>query len=188
MDVCHILLGIPWLFDRQVHQDGKKNAYELRKYGKRYKLTPMLEDTIETTRNCVDINTSSSMIMLCYAKEFLQEQRKSTFRLAVIPKEVKSVEESNVVPTKTKSLLDELKGIIANDLPKRLPPMRSIYHKIDLMLGSSLPNKSPYKMNPTKSEEVNQKVQELLDRGLIHESLSLCEVPTIFTLKKKWEW
>ena len=57
----------------------------------------MLEETVAKTRNCVDINMSSSRIMLCYAKEFLQEERKSTFFLAVIPKEVKSVEEPNVV-------------------------------------------------------------------------------------------
>jgi hypothetical protein len=71
MDACHILLGRPWLFDRQVHHNGKENTYEFKKYGKRYKLTPMLEDTVVATRNCVDINTSSSKIMLCSAKEFL---------------------------------------------------------------------------------------------------------------------
>ena len=59
----------------------------------------MLEDTVTTTRNCVDINTSSSRIMLCSAKEFLQEERKLAFFLAVIPKEVKSVEEPNVILT-----------------------------------------------------------------------------------------
>ena len=84
--------------------------------------------------------------------------------------------------------MDEFKEIIPNDLPKGFPPVRSIYHKIDLMLGSSLPNKVPYRMTPTESEEVNRKVQELLDRGLIHESLSLCAVPTVLTPKKTWEW
>jgi hypothetical protein len=153
MDACHILLGRPWLFDRQVHHDGKENTYEFKKDGQRYKLTPMLEDTVATTRNCVDINTSSSRIMLCSAKEFLQEERKSTFCLAVILKEVKSVEEPNVVPTEIKLLLDEFKEIIANDLPKGLPPVRSISHQIDLMPGSSLPNKAPYRMTPTESEE-----------------------------------
>jgi hypothetical protein len=59
----------------------------------------MLEETVAKTRNCVDINMSSSRIMLCYAKEFLQEEIKSTFFLAVILKEVKSVEEPNIVPT-----------------------------------------------------------------------------------------
>jgi hypothetical protein len=68
IDACHKLLGRAWLFDRQVHHDGKENAYEFKKDGKEYKLTPMLEYTIATTRNCVDINTSNSRIMLCSAK------------------------------------------------------------------------------------------------------------------------
>jgi hypothetical protein len=80
----------------------------------------------------------------------------------VILKEVKSVEDPNVVPTKIKLFLDEFKEIIVNDMPKGLPPVRSVSHQIDLMPGLSLPNKEPYRMTPTESEEVNQKVQELL--------------------------
>jgi hypothetical protein len=99
MEVCHILLRIPWLFDRQVHHDGKENTYEFKKNEQRYKLTPMLEDIVEATRNCVGINTSNSRIMLCSTKELLQEEIKSTFYLEVILKEVKSVEETNVLPT-----------------------------------------------------------------------------------------
>jgi hypothetical protein len=74
----------------------------------------------------------------------------------LIPKEVKSAEKTNVVSTKIKFLLDEFKGIIANDLPKGLPPMRSISHQIDLMPGSSLTNKQPYRMNPIESEEASR--------------------------------
>jgi hypothetical protein len=33
MDACHILLGRPWLFDSQVHHDGKENTYEFKKDG-----------------------------------------------------------------------------------------------------------------------------------------------------------
>jgi hypothetical protein len=84
--------------------------------------------------------------MLCSAKEFLQEERKETFCLAVILKEVKSVENPNVVSTEINLLLDEFKEIIANDLPKGLPPVRSISHQIDLMPRSSLLNKVPYRM------------------------------------------
>jgi hypothetical protein len=43
-------------------------------------------------------------------------------------------------------------------------------------------------MTPTEHEEVNKHVQELLDRGLVRESLSLCVVPTILTPKKGGEW
>jgi hypothetical protein len=56
--------------------------------------------------------------MLCSSKEFLQEERKSTFFLEVILKEVKTVEESNVVLTEIKLFLYEFMEIIANDLPK----------------------------------------------------------------------
>jgi hypothetical protein len=71
MDACHILLGIPWLFDKKVHHYGKEKTYEFEKDGQQYKLAPMLEDTVSTTRNCANINTSNNRIMLCYAKEFL---------------------------------------------------------------------------------------------------------------------
>jgi hypothetical protein len=84
--------------------------------------------------------------------------------------------------------LDEFKEVIANDMTKVLPLVISIYHQIDLMPRSSLPNKGPYMMTPGESEEVNRQVQELLDQGLIHESLSPCTLPTILIRKKKREW
>jgi hypothetical protein len=89
---------------------------------------------------------------------------------------------------KIQPLLNEFKEIVVDDLPTSLPPLRSISHQIDLIPGSSLPNKSPYQMTPTESEEVNRQVQEFLDKGLIRESLSPCVVPTVLTPKKGGEW
>jgi hypothetical protein len=48
------------------------------------------------------------------------------------------------VPMEIQQLLDEFARIVANDMPMGMPPMRSISHQIDLILGSSLPNKAPY--------------------------------------------
>jgi hypothetical protein len=84
--------------------------------------------------------------------------------------------------------LDEFKEIITNDILKGSPLVRSISHQIDLMSRSSLPNKVSYKMTLVESEEVNRQVQEMLDRGLIRESLSPCAVPTVLTPKKIGEW
>lgn len=57
--------------------------------------------------------------------------------------------------------------------------MRKISHQIDLVLGASLPNKVAHKMSPIESEELNRQVQELLQKGLIRESLNPCAVPTM---------
>uniref|UniRef100_A0A2N9G1E0 Reverse transcriptase domain-containing protein n=1 Tax=Fagus sylvatica TaxID=28930 RepID=A0A2N9G1E0_FAGSY len=41
MDACHLLLGRPWQFDRNVLHDGRKNTYSLVKNGVKYVLNPM---------------------------------------------------------------------------------------------------------------------------------------------------
>jgi hypothetical protein len=40
MDVCHVLLGRPWQFDRNVVHDGRMNTYTLEKDGKTHTLLP----------------------------------------------------------------------------------------------------------------------------------------------------
>ena len=71
-----------------------------------------------------------------------------------------------------------------DELPRSLPPVRSVSHHIDLIPRSSLPNKVAYRLMPQENEEVKRQVQELLDKGLVRESLSLCDVPTILSPKK----
>jgi hypothetical protein len=62
MDACHVLLKRPWLFDRKVFHDGRENTYEFTKVGQRYRLEPMLENAMTTTRNSSskDVGNSNS--------------------------------------------------------------------------------------------------------------------------------
>jgi hypothetical protein len=73
-------------------------------------------------------------------------------------------------------------------LSHSLPPIRSVSHHIDLIPGASLPNKAAYKLMPQDNEEVKRKVQDLLDKGLVRESLSPCAVPTVLNPKKDGGW
>jgi hypothetical protein len=99
---------------------------------------------------------NNSRIMLCSTKEFLREQKRNHLCLALVPREVLEIEKMSHVPPEIQPLLNEFKEIVGDDLPTGLPPLRSISHQIDLILGSSLPNKAPYRMTPTESEEVNK--------------------------------
>jgi hypothetical protein len=85
-------------------------------------------------------------------------------------------------------LLDNFSEIVVDEIPNSLPPIRSISHHIDLIPGESLPNKETYILTPLENEEVKNKVQELLDKGLVRESLSPCIVPTMLSLKKDGGW
>eukprot|EP00253_Pinus_taeda_P001851 PITA_01851 len=52
-------------------------------------------------------------------------------------------------------------------LPNDFPPVRSISHHIDLILGASLPNKETYRMTPRENEEIKKKFQVTVDKVLI---------------------
>lgn len=47
MDVCHLLLGRPWQFDRNVLFDGCANTYVVRHEGARHKLIPLQETGVK---------------------------------------------------------------------------------------------------------------------------------------------
>ena len=54
-----------------------------------------------------------------------------------------------------------------------LPPDREIKFTIDLVSGTALISKTPYRMIPAELAELKTQLQELLDKGLIQPSVSL---------------
>jgi hypothetical protein len=91
-------------------------------------------------------------------------------------------------PEEVQELLDNFADIVVDELPNSFPPIRSIIHHIDLILGASLLNKEVYRLTHQENEEVKSQVQELLDKGLVRERLSPCAVPTVLSPKKDGGW
>ncbi|GJT56336.1 RNA-directed DNA polymerase [Tanacetum coccineum] len=96
------------------------------------------------------------------------------------------VEENKIIseaPLQVQPLLREFADVIPNDIPPRLLAMRDIHHCIDFILGSAIPNKAAYRMNPKEFAELQRQVTELLEKGLIRKSMSLCAVPVLLVPK-----
>ena len=65
MDICHIMLGRPWQFDRNSIHDGRRNTYTLEKNGRMHMLLPMKEKRAK--------EEASTSILLMSRKELLKE-------------------------------------------------------------------------------------------------------------------
>jgi hypothetical protein len=92
------------------------------------------------------------------------------------------------LPEEIQELLEEFVDIVVDEIPCSLPPIKSISHHIDLILGASLSNKVAYRLTSQENEEVEREVQDLMDKGLIRESLSPCIVLIVISPKKHGGW
>ncbi|CAN4091659.1 unnamed protein product [Withania somnifera] len=80
--------------------------------------------------------------------------------------------------------LTPYQDLFRDEMPKGLPPLRGIEHQIDFVSGSQIPNRLAYRSNLEEKKELQRKVEELLEKGLIEESLSPCSVTVILVPKK----
>jgi hypothetical protein len=143
MDVCHVLLGRPWKYDKNVVHDGRMNTYTLEKDGKTHTLLPIKDKEVKPE--------VTSMILLMSGKELLIEMEKNEDPQFFVVRKPRIVLKS----TRVDDLLDEIQellgdftDIIVDELPRSLPLMQSVSHHIDLIPGASLPNKAAYRLTP----------------------------------------
>ncbi|XP_056858210.1 uncharacterized protein LOC130507527 [Raphanus sativus] len=150
---------------QEVHQDQmllKRRREDAKAAGK----TLLLEETKQVNKlnlfaTAKDIKTAvieqSNFILVVY-KELLS----STTNLA--PE----------IPEEIECLLQEYKDVFPEDNPMGLPPIRGIEHQIDFVPGATLPNRPAYRTNPVETKELEKKVNDLLEKGHIRESMSPC--------------
>lgn len=60
------------------------------------------------------------------------------------------------LPQEIQEMLQEFSDIVVDDLRDKLPPKRSISHRIDFIPEASLPNKIAYRMSHRDNEEIKK--------------------------------
>ncbi|XP_074278562.1 uncharacterized protein LOC141602155 [Silene latifolia] len=172
MDACHILLGRPWQFDRDVLHRGRCNEYELKDKGKRIVLKPLPP---QNSRVAATNTVPKAGMSLLIGERDVERAIDSGERVFLLV--AKENSSCNVVlqeNDRVEKLLTEFSDVFPDELPAGLPPIRGIEHQIDLIPGSSLSNKAAYRCNPEETKELQKQIDELMARGYVRESISPC--------------
>ncbi|GJV27483.1 putative reverse transcriptase domain-containing protein [Tanacetum coccineum] len=77
----------------------------------------------------------------------------------------------------------EFPEVFPENLPG-LPPVRQVEFQIDLIPGAAPVARAPYRLAPSKMQELSDQLQELADRGFIRPSTSPWGAPVLFVKKK----
>ena len=152
MDVCHLLLGRLWQYDRKVIYDGFKNTYTFRKDGHKIVLAS-LKPAIAPASKPEEKNSLLSKF------ELEKEIRAGSYVMALVV--VEEAESEKEIPKEVEPILEEFVDVVPEEIPHGFLPVRDIQHQIDLVPGSVLPNKSAYRMSAKEHEELTRKVDEL---------------------------
>lgn len=85
-------------------------------------------------------------------------------------------------------ILDAFAALVPDEPQDSLPPMKDVQHHINLMPGVGLPNLPHYKMSAKEHGILQVQVDDLLKKGFIKPSMSLCAVPALLIPKKDGSW
>ncbi|XP_071924792.1 uncharacterized protein [Coffea arabica] len=160
-----VILGMDWLARYDAQLDCKRKIVEFRIPG---------EATLK-----LDVRgslASSAMISGFRARKFLSRGAQGFLAFLInTPADKLKIEDVPVVSEYPDVFPDELVN---------LPPEREIEFEVNLCPGASPISKTPYRMAPAELKELKLQLQDLLERGFIHESGSPWGAPVLFVKKK----
>jgi hypothetical protein len=189
MQACHILLGTPRQFDKDSKQHGRLNQYSFLHHDKKIVLHPMspeaiMHDNVAAARK--PKSHDHDQITNHIAAKDGEKHEKTHSNSVASKKNDITLKGGYLLSTKSEindllvsnfvsyALICKDALISLHDMQQSMPPM------VANILHESLPNRAPYRTNPEKTKEIQRKVQEILDKGYVRESLSPCVVLVIF--------
>lgn len=128
--------------------DGRNNTYTLRKDCVKHTLLPLQEQE--------ECNSSNYNVISVSGKEIIHDMKDGEIKFSLVlkPKSILTLTRLVGLPTKIRDILKEHMEIVVEYFPDELPPMWSVSHHMDLILGASIPNMVACKWTPKENEEI----------------------------------
>ena len=111
MDICHMLLGRSWQFDRHAIHNGHANTYTLTKDGVKHKLKPLQEMN--------EMVCSATKVCVVDGRKLLDTMRCEHMHFVIILKDGK--EEVEEVSVEVVDLLEDFLDIVSDNVLDGLP-------------------------------------------------------------------
>ncbi|MCO5562542.1 hypothetical protein L7F22_016170 [Adiantum nelumboides] len=172
-----VILGAPW-FDRLA----ASIKFPERKISFKFREKDMY----------INAQESGSSISLVNDQAFDKSIKSSIFAYMIFVKDslngvdVTQVNENGMqVDIELSNFLNQFQDVFIDDIPGELPPKRGDDdHMIELIPGSSPPNKPPYRVSQAQQEEIMRQVNELVEKGMVRPSSSPFCSPVLLVQKK----
>jgi hypothetical protein len=177
LNICGVVLGNPYLYDRRAIFHRHENKYHLFKNGVEYIVR------VHTKKlNLSLVNVGQMKRLVNASKNFVL--------LMIKPKD--NVEKEAFQGCDAKLKFDLYKVVNQYDEmfqePKGLSSKRGIQHEIQLQQDCPLPNIGMYMISVMENAEIKKQIQELLDKGVIMPSTSSCGSPIVLVPNKDVTW
>ncbi|XP_075663180.1 uncharacterized protein LOC142632706 [Castanea sativa] len=145
MDVGHIILDRPWLYDLDVTLHGRSNYCSFMFEDKKIVLNRLKPKPIDMSKKPEVPKAKGLNIISPKAFERVAVQESIVFVLVAKELHGETCEEQ---PEEVKSVLQEFKHVFPEELTDHLSPMRDVQHAIDFVPRATLPNLPHYRMSP----------------------------------------
>ena len=171
-----IILGKSWLSDANPIIDWKSNRMLLKEG----------EEFIILDAECSKYGASLPTYILTSKQlaRLARKEKSKIYHVIIRPKESEKMGTEAHHKEELNELLAEYEDVFPDELPRGLPPKRSVEMSINLEENTK-PKIGPiYKLSKTELEEMKKQIDEALGLGFIRPSISPWGSPVLFTPKK----
>ena len=179
-----VILGKPWLTRYNPHINWRTNTLEFHHQGRHIMLQTPPPPSCHKQALDQPATTLSAM-------QFKKQLKKGCQCFAALVRPVPQEEKThdpnqNLIHPRPEiqQILEEYHDVFPDELPKELPPKRSVDHRIELLPGNAPPSRSTYHMSYEELDQLKRQLEDYLEHGQIQPSKSPFGAPVLFVKKK----